>query len=472
MVNLPAVSASPGTNVTIPVIVGDLTGQNIVSYDFQVTYDTEILQPLTPAYDTAGTLSSAMLITPNTDNPGHLVISGFQTSALAGAGTLINLKFAVLGSQGQSSALTFEDYTDPGNTIHPAFQFNEGKPANVTTNGNVLVVDGLIKGTITYGNAASPPKFISNVLITGSGSPITTTTTAAPGAGEGQYSLGSFGTGAYTVTPTKTAQTNGISSNDAARVAQHVSGTLAFTNDNQRVSADVSGNGIISSNDAALIARFVAGVGAPIGNTGQWKFYVSNPPFPLPSGTATPFPSSRTYPSVTGTTMGQDYVGLLIGETTGNWNPSGLRPAGTVNGELSGETDDPITVAVQQVVTAGEEKIIVPINVQGAADKSIISYEFDLRYDPTVIQPLENPVDLSETVSRGLTVVANPNEPGLLRVVVYGPIAINENGILLNLRFTAVGAAGSISPLTFERIMFNEGGSTPLVKGGEVKLSF
>ena len=34
---------------------------------------------------------------------------------------------------------------------------------------------------------------------------------------------------------------------------------------------------------------------------------------------------------------------------------------------------------------------------------------------------------------------------------------IDENGLLFNLRFTAVGAPGYVSPLSFERIMSNEG---------------
>ena len=58
---------------------------------------------------------------------------------------------------------------------------------------------------------------------------------------------------------------------------------------------------------------------------------------------------------------------------------------------------------------------------------------------------------MAGTISRGLSVVTNSSEPGLLRVAVYGPMPIDGNGVLLNLRFTAVGKAGSVSPLLFER---------------------
>ena len=47
---------------------------------------------------------------------------------------------------------------------------------------------------------------------------------------------------------------------------------------------------------------------------------------------------------------------------------------------------------------------------------------------------------------------------------------IDSDGVLLNLRFTAVGKAGSASPLTWERIMFNEGDPRVTVTDGQVEL--
>ena len=75
------------------------------------------------------------------------------------------------------------------------------------------------------------------------------------------------------------------------------------------------------------------------------------------------------------------------------------------------------------------------------------------------------------TVSRGLSFVVNPYEPGLLRVVLYGAMPIEDDGLLLNLKFMAVGAPGSLSPLTWERIMFNEGDWFISAVNGEVELS-
>jgi len=131
-----------------------------------------------------------------------------------------------------------------------------------------------------------------------------------------------------------------------------------------------------------------------------------------------------------------------------------------------------ISVELPTVSASTGKDIVVPVSVQGVANKNVISYEFDLRYDPSVVQPIGTGTDLKDTISRGLSVVTNPTEPGLLRVVVYGAYPIDENGVLLNLRFAAVGAPDSVSPISFERIMFNEGEERVDVFDGRIELAY
>ena len=310
-----------------------------------------------------------------------------------------------------------------------------------------------ITGTVTYGNAIPPTtRFVSTVLVSGGGSVAVSTTTGFP---DGTYLLSGFGAGGYIITPSKMGGVNGsITSFDAARIAQHTSGGNPLTG-NQLVVADVSGNGTISSFDAGQVARYVVG-SPPFGTAGNWKFS----------------PDSNTHAAVNASISGEDYSALLMGEVSGNWNNTGARPADgrqKAKAESSG-SEGCITVELPTFITVDKE-IVVPVTVEGIADKGVISYEFDLRYDPSVIQPLVNPVDVAGTVSRGLFTVANPFEPGLLRVVVYGPMPIDENGLLLNLRFTAVGASGAASALRFERIMFNEGDPGTKTTDGHVLLT-
>jgi uncharacterized delta-60 repeat protein len=364
----------------------------------------------------------------------------------------------------------------------------------------------VVSGTITYGNAlgAPTPRFVSNVRVTGTGPSTIFTTTIFP---NGNYSLSGFQAGSYTVTPSKTGGVNGsISSFDAGRIAQHVAGINVLVG-NQLVVADVSGNGTISSFDAGEVAKYAAGLSG-FGLTSSWIFT----------------PANRTYASVTTNISGEDYSALLMGEVSGNWMNTGARAIGrkavgsdvaegqnrlrkraaswpntsdrartetvapeqepaepqdilasqtekqSFSANRAAEPQGRISVEIPELTTAADKEIVVPVNVSGIAGKDVISYEFDLKYDPAVIEPVADGVDVKETASRGLSVVFNAATPGLLRVVVYGAYPIDIDGMLLNLRFAAVGAAGSVSPLVFEQIMFNEGEPRVSVAGGEIKL--
>ena len=379
-----------------------------------------------------------------------------EKSVIAGGGgTAAGGIFSLDGTIGESFAGT--------SSSGGVFSVNSGFWAS-------LAAPTTISGTITYGNGATNP-FVSNVTVTGAGSPGVMTTTAPPGANAGQYMLSGFGSGSYIVTPTKIGGVNGaISSFDAGRIALHVAGPPnPQLNATQLIVADVSGNGAVTSFDAAMIAKFVAGppYSAPgIGATATWRFS----------------PVNRSYASVTSNFFSQDYVALLMGEVSGNWTNTGARPddnrqwqsaAAGDNGQgqlAVGSKKTDIVVNLPKMATPADKEIIIPVNIQGAANKGVIAYEFDLRYDPSVLRPQINPVDLAGTVSRSLTPVVNASEPGLLRVVMYGPMAISGNGVLLNLRFTAVGAPGAVSPLTWERIMFNEGNPAAAATDGQISI--
>jgi hypothetical protein len=133
-ISLPNISGARGSSVTIPITVGNLTERGYVAYDFDLTFDQNVLQLQNPPVDAAGTLSSALNLTPNATTPGRLRVSAFGTSALAGVGTLLNLKFNVIGTPGSATALTWQ-----------SFFFNEAPQTNLTA------------GRFTVSGLANPP---------------------------------------------------------------------------------------------------------------------------------------------------------------------------------------------------------------------------------------------------------------------------------------------------------------------------
>jgi Tol biopolymer transport system component len=436
-----------GSTLTVPITVSDTTGKGILSYDIRLAYDPAVLHLQTVAYDKSGTLSTGFEVNANEETPGVTTISGFGTVPLTGAGTLLKLKFDVIGTPPTSTALTFE-----------SFRFNEGIPFADTLGGQAFV-QGTIRGTVQYGTSATPVG-VPNVSLSATGSPTTSATTAA----DGTYRLGGFGPGAYIVTPTKTGDNNGISSFDASLISQYMVGLTTFTN-NQIFAGDASGDGTLSSFDAALIAQYV--VGLPNNSlTGTWHF----------------LPASRSYASVANM-ADENYTALLIGEVSGNWatsTTSGLSSLMLTNAKSDSglEQDKPIrkrttlvTAALPSLKVGVDQSIVVPVTIKFQGEvPAIQAYQFELVYDPLVLQLQSAPLDLAGTLSSGLASVANGQVPGRLRVAVYGARSITDAGTLINLKFRVVGRAGSSSALSFTNLMFNEGNPKSADHGGKISV--
>ena len=314
-------------------------------------------------------------------------------------------------------------------------------PAVSTDSLNFSWMVPAVSGTIIYGNPhPSSIRPVADVDLTAAGDPTVAARTGPDRTPSwGRYSLSGFGESPYIVRPAKSGTLNNfITSFDAAKISQHVIGR-EFLDSSQRIAADTSGNGTIQSYDAALIAAYV--VNSPLGHglTGTWIFN----------------PGNRAYPFVITDITEQDYTAFLLGEVSGNWNNNG---GGGGGNRSANEMDEVINLSVEEPAlnTRVRSGVVVPVIVQNIKDKGVISYQFELRYDPNVIQPIANPVGLAGTVSRGLSFAVNTSDPGVLRVAVYGAEPITQDGVLLNLKFKAVGATDSDAALYFENVMFNE----------------
>ena len=126
----------------------------------------------------------------------------------------------------------------------------------------------------------------------------------------GNYEVVIGADGLHTVTPSLSGQVNGITSFDAAYIAQCATGLRALS-DCPMLAADTSGNNVLSSFDAALIAQYAAGLAGPNSRVGRWVFN----------------PANRSYNTGTTPLLNENYAGYLIGEVSGNWQPAPVTAA-------------------------------------------------------------------------------------------------------------------------------------------------
>ena len=190
----------------------------------------------------------------------------------------------------------------------------------------------------------------------------------------GNYDLSGFDAGAYTVTPSRTAQPclpagpNGIFSNDAALISQHVVGLITLTAD-QLIAADVSDFHAISSFDAALIAQKVVGICSGLNHSGEWVFS----------------PASVPHPGGVMGSLTENYRAVMIGDVSGDWNPMGPRPAEPIR--RFGVPDVMASLPVMKAAAGAE--VVIPFRIDDLGGIGVGSYQFDLIYDPSVITPAD-----------------------------------------------------------------------------------
>jgi Tol biopolymer transport system component len=441
-VSLPSVNAFRTATVTVPVAVGDTTGRNITSFDLDLRFDPSIVRlAASGAFDKSGTLTAGFDITTNTSTPGQLLVSGFGVSPLAGAGTLVNLTFEVVGNPSQVAALNIQ-----------GFQFNEGDPCATVSNGQVTVNGGSIAGTVNYYFAGSgQPQAVPNVILSAAGSTQSSATTNASGA----YLLTNLGTNIVIVTASKTGEVNGsITSQDAALVAQSAVGLVTLTAD-QRIAADVTGNGVVTSQDAARIAQYAAGL--PVsGSIGQWRFV----------------PPSRNYGPVNSNITGQDYEAVLVGDVTGNWAAAGSRQAVAKSKAARNLGAGAVTVSLPAISARRGAVVNVPVTVGNLAGLNVTSFDLEVGFDPAVLQPVAlAPTTNSGTLSGSFTITPNPNVAGKIVISGYGIEPLAGDGTLLNLNFNVVGTSGANSSITWQKAVFNEGDPGTTSNAGQVSVS-
>ncbi|MCW5960237.1 MAG: hypothetical protein KIS76_08735 [Pyrinomonadaceae bacterium] len=131
----------------------------------------------------------------------------------------------------------------------------------------------------------------------------------------------------------------------------------------------------------------------------------------------------------------------------------------------------PITVTAPTQDQAPVGSFTVPIHFSNTTGDGIIGFQFNLDYNPAVIDPSSAGnfgCSTAGTISANLLATCNVTTQGTLRVVVYGSQPISGSGAALNITFVVDQPAitGSQSPLAFRNLLLeNSSGavaSTPV----------
>ena len=116
-------------NFTFDVNVTDITGLNVLSFDFTFTYDVDIVSAVN--VNPAG-ITSGKSLTVNTSTPGEISVAFADASPLSGSGQLVEIELY---------AKTVTPPNEIGNLSWTSFQFNEGTPSSITTDSTLQIIE-------------------------------------------------------------------------------------------------------------------------------------------------------------------------------------------------------------------------------------------------------------------------------------------------------------------------------------------
>jgi hypothetical protein len=125
--SLPDTSMRLTDTLDVPLLIGNVTGLGVLSYEGRIAYDSTVVRVL--LLPTVGTMSSGFSVMYK-DTLNTLRIAGAGTIPLTGSGVLLRIRLrSVAATTGVSSPLALV-----------TFQFNEGIPTATTKNGSVSIV--------------------------------------------------------------------------------------------------------------------------------------------------------------------------------------------------------------------------------------------------------------------------------------------------------------------------------------------
>jgi hypothetical protein len=244
----------------------------------------------------------------------------------------------------------------------------ESNVLEVTVSGG----GGITKISGKIGWRTNPTVGILNtsVALTGDGTGTVTTLV------DGLYSFDATGSN-YEVTPTKTTgKLNGVTALDVTRIAQHVGGTLPFTNPLDFIAADVNKSNSLTTSDVSTVQNALLNNPISLGQFKiSWRFVPTGTMFSTPYGTGAfwSFAEKRTYTNITGSQTNQDFVAIKLGDlVTPNFNPA-LKPAPAV----------PVVFAVPDVALTVGTTVEVPFRCDHFED--LVALQACFWFNPSVL---------------------------------------------------------------------------------------
>ena len=185
----------------------------------------------------------------------------------------------------------------------------------------------------------------------------------------------------YTISPElNTNHLEGVSTYDIVVITRHILGAMPFDNPYKYIAADVDLSGYVSTLDIIQIRKVVLRLDLEFKKCPSWRFIDASFRFkdnnnPL----AEIYPELRNYNNLNSEMLGADFVGIKMGDVSGNAARENLNAAP----ELRDQAERPLQIgALPSEIKAGEVYTMA-LNLPNASD--LMGAQFSLQFDPEIL---------------------------------------------------------------------------------------
>ncbi len=411
------VDGMQGLPVAVPIYAFQVS--NIAGVEFHLEFDGAILEvdSITSDYITGPTVG---ILDPPI-NQIHYIWDNIGTPISVPDGEpIMVLWFTSIGAIGEIADVTWME----GNEI--VDPFGEALLGIGYCNGMVTVVDPVfdINGEITYYDLMDRPVEGVTVDLVGPDTDMMMTD------GAGAYTFSDVHIGAYTITPSKSDDDNGVSVADIVTIRRHLAYIERFDNPYKMLAADVNLSENVSVSDVVVIQRYLAAL--DVLPSGNWTFVVWDHGITMDNWFNAPRHINLDVTSYD--IYLQDFYAIRIGDVNTSWAPipGFAKPALALQNTVSVEFGE--NIVDNQYVT-------VPVTLSDV--ENLAGLELHLNYDASQASVVGIETDvLGSAMTNGRN-----GEVHIVWESINAPLNLMGNDVVAEITFSVDNAefAGEIS---------------------------
>lgn len=405
-VAIPNVQENKGHAFEVPINVESVSG--LTAADISMSYDKDVLSFKGVRL---GAITKDFSLTSNGLSLGTLKLSMASSKVVDGSGALVFVEFEVKSDTTKTtSSINLDDV-----------KLNSGAITVNKSNGTFLIADThTVSGSINYFNSYKPISLV-NMILAGNKDYNAQTDIS------GNYKVYGIEEGAYTLTANKGDEIDGITAYDASLILQSSAG-LANLDSNEKLAADVDGNGKVDSMDAAYVLKKAAElIEVPFPCGKQWIFN----------------PSKLNFSSITSDISYQNLTGILVGDVSGSWKTSG---DSTIN-NLSN-----VEFRFGEVQSGTDGSITVPL-ITNANNNKLYSTEFIIGYDSSKYSVVS--VEKGD-LCQNFIAESNLNTSGQIKIAMASANVLTDSGVMLNIKLKPLSSSKNVDVLGIIKAEVNE----------------